>query len=969
MFERLSRRRSRLGVAALALALAAALAAAPIAAQEQTGDVVGTVRDSQGGPLPGVTVTISGIGAPRVEVTDAQGAFRVLNLSPGSYALTADLEGFSKLESTVQARLGGTTRVELTLSSAVTDIITVTAESPLLDPQQVSRGTNLPAADLDSLPTARDPWSLLSLTPGVQVDRVNVGGNESGQQSGFLGPGAAGSENAFAVDGVVLTDMAAVGGSATYFDFGAFEEVQLTVSSADVTIATAGVTVNQVTKRGTNEWKGEGRYLRTDGSLQSEPTVENGNKIDLVEEYGLNVGGPIMRDHLWIWGSWGESDINNLSPSPTGEGRLVDRTVLKDYNAKLNAQLGPSNSGVFHYWTNDKLKFGRVFTFLGNPLQEATHNQTTPQDIWKVEDTHQFGSSFLLTGLWAKDAGDFTLSPQGGLNTPMFTDLDFILHGTSFDFFQHAVIEQGRLDGNYFASTGEVNHELKFGAGFREQENSSVSVWPQGRNTSTFLYDGVQYNIVRFSRQRALAVKSEYESAWLQDTISLGRWTLAAGARYDKQTGENLPSTSPANNQDPLGLIPELRFEGNDAGGIEWTTIVPRLSATVALGAERTTLARATFSQYAQQLGQNRVSFVNPAGGYSYSYFYFEDANGNLLLDDGERPSLSYAYVYNIDTENPNSLVSVNVNDPDLDPAITDEITLGLEHMFRPELAVGITATWRKTKDVIEFWGLVTDPDTGLVRPWTTADFELNREVTGTLPDGSSRTVPVYGLREEISATSGFLVTNGDSDHEYLGFTASFQKRLASRWSARGHFTWNDWEWNLGPQTLLHDDPTNTTGDGITAGNDGDIYTEASGGAKADVFVGSRWSFGLNGMYQIAPERPWGFNVVGSLTGREGYGSPPVFRTSRGEPGRVLAELTDSVGEVRNDDVILLDARLEKEFDVGDLSWTLGIDGFNLLNENYVLQRGRRTDLGGAHNVTERLSPRVFRVGVTLRWR
>ena len=252
--RRLSRRCSRLGIAALALLLVAALAAAPATAQEQTGDLAGTVRDNGGQALPGVTVTVTGGGAPRVAVTDSGGGFRFLNLSPGTYALTADLEGFSKLESSdVGIRLGQTTRLELTLTSAVTDVITVTADAPLLDSKQTSRVTNLAASDLDSLPTARDPWSLLALTPGVQVDRVNVGGNESGQQSGFLAPGASGSENAFTVDGVVLTDMAAVGASATYFDFGAFEEVQLTISSADVTVATAGVTVNQVTKRGTNE--------------------------------------------------------------------------------------------------------------------------------------------------------------------------------------------------------------------------------------------------------------------------------------------------------------------------------------------------------------------------------------------------------------------------------------------------------------------------------------------------------------------------------------------------------------------------------------------------------------------------------------------------------------------------------------------------------------------------------------------
>ncbi|HEV8241887.1 MAG TPA: TonB-dependent receptor [Thermoanaerobaculia bacterium] len=950
----------------LLLLLAALLAAGPALAQEQTGDLAGTVRDSSGGPLPGVTITVTGPGAPSVQVTDTQGAFRVLNLYPGTYALTAELEGFSKLESSnVAIRLGQTTRLELTLSSAVTDTITVTADSPLLDAHETSRVTNLASTDLESLPTARDPWSLLALTPGVQVDRVNVGGNESGQQSGFLGPGAAGTENAFTVDGVVMTDMAAVGASATYFDFGAFEEVQLTVSSADVTVATAGVTINQITKRGTNEWKGEARYLRTDGSLQSEPKLEFGNKIDNVEEYGANLGGPLMRDHLWAWGSWGESDIRNLAPSPSGDGRLLDRTVLKDYNFKLNGQLGASNSAVAHFWTNDKLKYGRVFTFLGFPLEGATHDQTTPSDIWKLEDSQQFGSSLILTGLWSRDKGDFTLTPKGGFGPDMFTDADNILHGTSFDFKQNAVIEQERLDGNYFATTGNVNHELKFGAGFRDQENHSITVWPHGHNVN--YYDGT-IAILRVSRNRVLGAKTDYTSAWLQDTVSLGRWTLTGGLRYDKQKGKNLPSTSPENPQ-AQGLIPELRFQGNDAGGFEWTSVVPRLSATLALGAERTTLLRATFSQYAQQLGQNRISYVNPAGGYSYAYFYFEDANGNLVFDPSEAPSLSFAYTYNIDPDHPESLVSVNVNDPNLDPATTDEVTLGLEHMFRPDFAGGLNITWRKTTDIIDFRGLVIDPNTGQVRQWTRNDWELNRTVTGVLPDGSSRTVPVYGLREDITPTTGFFVTNGDSENDYLGATASFTKRLANRWSARGHVTWNDWKWKVGDETRFHDDPTNTVDDGLTASGGNDIYTEQSGGSKADVFVGSKWSFGLNGLYQIAPERPWGFNVVGNLTGRQGYGSPPVFRTRRGEPGRVLAELSNSNDEFRNDDVIVLDGRIEKEFQTGELNWLLGIDGFNLLNEDYVLQRDRREDLGSGNVERERLSPRVFRVGVTLRFR
>jgi|CXWL01.1.fsa_nt_gi hypothetical protein len=962
-----ARWRERAGLVALALF---ALIAAPLAqAQTQFGNIFGTVADEQGEPLPGTRVTVAGIGAPQVQFADERGSFRFLNLSPGSYSLNADLDGFSPVElPSVVVELGRNTQIQVKLTSAIIETITVTSEAALVDERATTRGTSLSASQLDSVPTARDPWSLLTLAPGVQVDRINVGGNESGQQSAFLGPGSAGTENVFAVDGVVLTDMAAVGASATYFDFGAFEEVQLTVSGADVTVATAGVTVNQVTKRGTNDWRFEGRYLRTDGDLQSEPSVVNGNKIDSVEEYGANIGGPLVRDRLWIWGSYGESDINNLAPAPTGSGRLLDRTQLEDFNTKLNFQATPRTSGVLHYWTNDKLKFGRVFTFLGNPVAEATHNQTTPSDIYKVEVTQLFGSDLVVTGLYSRDDGAFTLSPKGGLDVDVFTDGDNILHGSSFDFAQDAVIDQGRIDANYHVSTDNSNHDLKFGIGFREQENSSTTSWPRGKNV--FFLDG-ELALVRFNRNRALAVKTNYDSAWLQDTISLDRWTITAGLRYDKQNGENLASVSPANPQ-AQGLIPELAFPGNDAGGFEWETIVPRLSVTYALGENRETLARATFSQYSQQLSQGRISFVNPAGGYSYAYFYFTDANGNLVLDPTETDSLYFGYTSNINADDPTSLISVNVNDPNLDPAITDEITLGLEHSFSGDFAAGFTATWRNTSDIIESRGLVVDPS-GTTRPWTRNDFELKGTAGGdqgvTLPNGEVRHVPVYGLKDGIDPVFGSFVTNGDSEHEYLGVSANFVKRLNNRWSARGHVTFSDWDWSIGPDSLLHDDPTNTTGDGLTAGGDGDIYSESSNGAKSDVFVGSRWSFNLNGLYQVAPDKPWGFNVAASITGREGYSNPPVFRQGRGSLGRVLVELSDSVDEFRHDDVITLDGRVEKEFHTGDLTWLLGIDGFNLLNEDYVLQRDRRFDLGSSDNVRERISPRVFRVGLTLRYR
>ncbi len=944
--------------AALAILLLALLAV-PAMAQLQTGDLYGMAIDEQGQALPGVTVTLTGnVGAPQTQVTDGQGRFRFLGLYPGQYKVAAELQGFSPLEyPNIGVRVGGKVDLEMTLTAAMTDVINVVDEAPLLDERKTFQGSTVQSEELDQVPTARDPWSLLSLAPGVTVDRFNVGGNESGQQSNFLGMGSDSSQNTFAIDGVILTDMNAVGASATYFDFGAFEEVQFTVSSSDVTTATAGVTINQVTKRGTNEWRGNGRYLRTDGELQSDPALPNGNRIDAVEEYGADVGGPLVKDHLWIWAAYGESDIGILIPSPSGSGFQSDTTQLEDLNTKLNWQASQQFSGVLHYWNNDKLKFGRGAG--PDRAPETTHDQTTPQDIYKVEASVIPTSSLFVTGLWARDDGIFTLAPQGGLNGDRFRDEAGVLRGTNYDFTQEAVIDQARVDANYFFNIGESNHELKFGGGFREQENFSTTVWPRGKFVIAGENLGIDGNVeqVVFPRNKGVGIKSAYDTAWVQDTLTLDRWTINAGLRYDLQTVENL-ATSDRGNPVAQGLLPALNFPGNDAGGFEWETIVPRVGVTYALGEDRKTLLRGTFSQYAEQLGQLPLaSRVNPLG-YSYAYFYFTDANGNLVLDDNELGSLQFGYTYNIDPDNPSALLTPNVNDPNLDPYRINEVTFGVEHGFSQNFAGGVTLTYRNTYDIPEVRTFVEDA-TGQVRFATRDDYEVTETFRG---------VSIYNLRDGIEATGGTFYTNGDREQNYLGATFSFTRRLADRWSARGHFTFADWDWDIGPEFRRYDDPTDTVDDSLGYADGDEVFVEQSASNKSNVLTGGRWSFNLSGLYQVAPDRPWGFNAGASINGREGYPNTPYVRRS-GPIGSRDVQLTREIDAVRHDDVIVFDAHLDKEFRLGQSAFVLSVDGFNLTNEDYVLQRERNQGVRRANFINETLSPRVFRVGATFRFR
>ncbi len=165
--------------------------------------------------------------------------------------------------------------------------------------------------------------------PGVQIDRVNVGGNESGQQCSYSARGSQADQNTWNVDGVTITDMSALGGSPTYYDFDSFEEMHASTGGSDVTAQAPGVQLNLVTKRGTNDIHGSARIFLADGDLQwNNITQEDidqgvsatgGNRINEVQDYGVEVGGPIVRDHVWLWGAYGRNQVNllNVNGAPT----------------------------------------------------------------------------------------------------------------------------------------------------------------------------------------------------------------------------------------------------------------------------------------------------------------------------------------------------------------------------------------------------------------------------------------------------------------------------------------------------------------------------------------------------------------------------------------------------------------------------------------------------------------------------
>ncbi|HEX7182864.1 MAG TPA: TonB-dependent receptor [Thermoanaerobaculia bacterium] len=971
----------RLRTAVLMITVLAIALARSATAQWQTGNLYGTVMDTEGRPLAGALVILSGVAAPLEQRTGEQGEFRFLGLAPGSYRLDARHQGFSSVDyEDLIINVGRNAKVVITLSPAVQETLNVVESSPLLDERRVSTGSLISQTQLEKIPTARDPWALLQSVPGVLLDRINVGGSESGTQAQFVGPGSYGSQAVWTLDGVNITRTTSLGSAPGSFDFDAFEEIQVTTGGSDAANSTGGVTINLVTKRGTNQWRGSGRYYYSDAELQEDldfdeedlgqpgpwnrnrrqTSFRQGNRIDVLRDLGAEIGGPLWADHLWIWGSYTAPVIHKLTIDD-----YFDNYDYESYNVKLNAQLTPANSATAFAWNGDYDRRGRG----AGPTrpQETTWDQSDfgeEPTVWKLEDTHIFGPNFYLTGLYAKVNGGFELAPLGGDHPPFF-DLDGVWHNSFFYAYSENPTDEASIDSSTFFNTGRVSHELKFGAGYRVAEQDSLSRTPGGGYETQF-DEGI--SLLFLARDGRVRSENRYTEAFVQDTLTAGNLTANIGLRYDRQEGKGLDTSVRANTAFP-DLLPAASYPGSEAG-FAWEDLVPRLGLTYALGAQRKTLVRASYSRYADQLGAIYAAWTNPLTFQQYRRFYSSNLGG-LTLEPDDLIEELWPPTAGINPHTLEPLVS-NAVDPGLDAPLTDELLLGVQHALRPDLMLGLHLSYRRFTRLIETERLVFDAEDpfapellgSLGRLHRRDDYVPVARSSTVAPDGRTYTVEVWGLRDGITSRGGRFLENGDRGQNYKGAFLTLDKRLANRWLARGHVAWQDWRWDI-PDSE-NEDPT----DGVAGGlvDDGLVLQgrEFVSGAKGGIFINSRWSYSLVGLYQVAPDRPWGFNVAANVNGREGYPLRYVgrfFRFDTGEERPFDVPITSDVNAFRYPDIHLLDLRVEKELLFNRLGVTLGLDVFNVTNESYVLQRQGIFARNNASFVTEVLSPRIYRLG------
>jgi hypothetical protein len=944
-------------LARAACVLAAALSlAVPAYAQVFTGRIDVTVSDSTGAVLPGVTVEVRGP-QNQTAVTDARGEVHLLNLVSGTYQVKASLQGFADyLNRTVPVSAGSAVPLRITLGvQGVAEQVQVAAETPIIEPTRQSISTNVTNQELQNIPTARDPWVVLQTIPGVIVDRVNVGGSESGQQSNYVAKGATTGDNTWYMDGIPVTDMSALGSSPSYYDFDMFQEMQVTTGGADARQATPGVQMNMVLKSGSNTPHGSARTYYENKDLQGnnlpDDLVEDlggasgkGNRLTKYADYGGEIGGPLIRDKWWAWGSYGRTDVD----IQTLDG-VPDKTTLEDVSAKTQYAFTNAWRGNFTFFSGNKKKDGRGAGPFNPP--ETTWIQDGPSKMYKGEVSGTIGKALFVTARGAHVNGPFTLTPKGGLdNGQVFIDADGVYHNSnSFSGNDRPqIVFNG--DANWFRG----RHELRFGASARHYTDDQVTRYAGDVLAVQLDPDGTTLAIpVRPYHQVNRAM---YTSLYIGDTMTLDRLTLNGSLRFDRAT-----SSADAITVQAHPLVPDV-LPGVSAAAVEnavvWNTLSPRAGLAYALGAERKTVARASYSSYASQLLAPVAGNISSAS-FAYAYYLAFDRNRNFNIESNELGRL--LFTKNVNPADPSK--AVNRIADDYSAPRTHELVLGMDRELFSSFAVSAAYTWRRY--VNQLWPGTAAPPIGA----TTADYVEDGRITGTLPNGTPYDVPYYALSEAAAPEgAGTLTTNRKGYHRsFTGLELAATKRLRNNWMARLGFSWNRAREHFDDPATAIVDPTPITVDPLVNGGLFTVPTTGSGKSQIYMTLPS-YQFSANGFYQWR----WGINLGASFLVRQGYAqmfysndvgtNDPVYST------KDVVVNAATIGEDRLPAVKSLDARIEKTFTFNRANVALDFDIFNVFNHGTVLGRIYDVSSSQFNDVAEIMNPRIARFGIRVQF-
>lgn len=935
---------------------------APAAQAQVTGTIQGSTADESGAVLPGVGIEVANeeTGATRTAFTNAGGIYTVPSLPSGTYTVMATLEGMQTLQREGVALLTGQVldvNFELGVET-VTEAITVTGETPLVEYSRSSAASYVTEAEIEKYPIlGRDFKQFALLTPTVQNDPVRGFITMAGQRGIYTAMNIDGTsgKNAFFGYGT--------GGEATENDgvVVAQESVKefqvVTAGFAPEHGSSGGGYINVVTKSGTNNIKGSAFMLYTDDSMKADipatPLDKSRGNSDSTpvseferQNYGFSIGGPIKKDKTHFYFAWDET----ARDQPFRE----DLRTRGAYDAIL--QLGATNPDFL------ALLDGYVPNSDGVAAADPVNGRTaTGLFLRSVENTilfgkvdHQFNDSH--TGTLRFNYTDFARTSTWADEESLKTEETNSIVASLISVIGNSAINEFRFKSGYDdLGRGSARVGQPIEAQIRFINNSSPGGFSSFDTLGKFDFLPILADTEELSfADNYSYLFGDHDTKFGVDYQSDNMKQLFAGSldgRYDFRTMDDLLNNNATQVRIYFGNVNFPNYdEKQDVIGLyaqdNWK---PRSNLTVNYGLRWQGTYSPDGLEHALPVGESIPDDTNniaPRVGFAFqpNNNAKDVIRGGIGLFHGRTPTLLFASQIQengifpnygrvtvrpgqagfvplgtpIDNFNPplTTIPSTSYFDPNFEDAETLRFNLGYERELTDDWSAGVDMVYAEGSKLQR-------------------NDDLNREIAGY--DEFGRVIYTGNFTRPDSTFNTVFVRLSNGNSEYTALTFRAKRRYSGRYQLQAHYTWSDDKADDDNERsatgVTITDPTDLGYDWGTSDRNVEHRIVVSG------FVDLGWDTSLSGGVNYQSGSPWTLNEANDNVHRfPGFNGP----TARGiVNGQVAGRNTET-----NESAMTVNMRLGKTFNFKNYGLEVFGEAFNLLDEKAFNVVSSQTEVG-----------------------
>jgi len=690
----------------------------PVVAHAQS-TIAGVARDTSGAVLPGVTVEASSpvlIEKTRSVVTNGEGRYAIVDIRPGTYTVTFTLPGFNTFRREgvdVPTNTSVPINAEMKVG-AIEETVTVSGASPVVDVSNTAQVNVLSRDLIDTIPSARNIQSIGALVPGIRLNIPDVGGAQQTEQTYMATHGNAAVHNTVLLDGMPAQTNLVDGQVQNYIDNALIAETTYQTSGVTAESSGGGVRVNMIPKDGGNTVHGSGFFGGSADSwhLQSDNLtpdliargLKTGARILHVNDFNGSVGGPIVKDKLWYFGSgryqstW--LQIPNTFVSDGSPG--VEDADIKSFVARVTWQATPRNKFGATYqrnykWKGHEISSGGQTGTPQNPDISATRRDPLLYYIGQAKWTSPVTNKLLLEAGYSTDILHYSSLLEPGISqvrgTPAwFATASHLNANTGFrtvagQYNQWFYPNQDSAVASLTYVTG--SHTIKTGMLWGFGSNGYVNdmngdLWQNYNNSGG---GQIPVSVTVFnSPVSSYPVLKANVGLYVQDQWAVNRFTINYGIRYE-YLSEEIPS------QDRVAgrFAPALHYDAITCqtmpGMTCWSSWSPRLGLVYDLSGNGKTALKASFGKYMTPNATGFASQFNPVAlAFENRTWTDTDRSGLNLPTNGD----GIAQDNEIGPSgNPNfGKITSRSLDPNFKREYNLQYSAGIQHELRPGMAV-----------------------------------------------------------------------------------------------------------------------------------------------------------------------------------------------------------------------------------------------------------------------------------------